>query len=331
LISGPILAVGQLVLLPVNSPREFGFVSGLFTVVMTAVALLTDFLRAGSGAGHRPLALGGGVVALALVAAHFGADWVRQINGMQASAVREACNETRRLPSLAERTAAFKVHDANWTAQHPGDRLPHSCAEGILETERLEKNADCPEHLMAGVWVLVTIAMKAAGISSIEFTIDTRPPNVTMYRVFGISMVTAACGFMIEARRDLHASCMFVTVFAFITGAALGMEPHPVAAAVAVVDVLIVVACVVHMVRVQYGREVQPNLLRQQYHRSPRLACGSSSQRNSNVASVREGSGPALSRVADDGCSERDGVAVGRLPPDAVSVRPHPAPQWRPA
>jgi len=107
-----------------------------------------------------------------------------------------------------------------------------------------------------------------------EFAVDDRPHNPVMYWVFGISMCIAAFTMSIEAKRDLHAFCMFTAVATFVTGivtgavALLGMKPHPIAASVAILCGLIIVFCLVHVLKNQYGKEFLPNILMQSFPQS---------------------------------------------------------------
>lgn len=121
------------------------------------------------------------------------------------------------------------------------------------------------------VWVLVVLGLLAAGIGSIEFTVDSRPQNPTMHAIFALGAVVAALGMFAEARRDLYAFCGFGLVAAFIAGlltgavALLGTRPHPIAAGVSVVAWLGFVACLVYLLRIQFARDTLPDLLRKEF------------------------------------------------------------------
>ncbi len=130
------------------------------------------------------------------------------------------------------------------------------------------------ERGYAVVWILVTIALFATSIGSIEFAVENREPNVVMFWVFGVGLAIAALGLFVEAKRELYAFCMFAAVFgviaAIITGAValLGTEPHPIAGAVAITTTLAVIACVAYMIKTQYGHDPLPNVLRQEFNRA---------------------------------------------------------------
>jgi hypothetical protein len=126
----------------------------------------------------------------------------------------------------------------------------------------------------AMVWILVVMALLVAAFTGARFADDDRPPSSASNLVFAAGLGIAALGLFAEAKRNLYAFSGFMTVVGFVTGmitgavALMGSGPHPVAAAVAVLSVLTVIACVVFLVRTEYGREKIPNILRQQFHRS---------------------------------------------------------------
>jgi hypothetical protein len=121
------------------------------------------------------------------------------------------------------------------------------------------------------LWILVFLAATAAGFSSVEFTVESRPRDPTMIGVFAASLFVVALGMFVEAKRDLYGFCFAAVVLGFVTSiltgavALLGASPHPIAAAVAVLSGGVVIACVVYLVRTQYGRDPLPDILRQRF------------------------------------------------------------------
>lgn len=129
------------------------------------------------------------------------------------------------------------------------------------------------ERGYAVVWVLVTVALFALAMTGIAFTSDS-PTPAPAYLIFGAALGVAALGLYVELKRDAYVFSMFAVLFgsvtAMITGsvALLGQERHPVAVLVALLTTATVVASVVYILRMQYGREILPNLLRQEFPRS---------------------------------------------------------------
>lgn len=125
----------------------------------------------------------------------------------------------------------------------------------------------------AALWWLVAIASIVAGVTSIDFTRD-RPAEPAAVATFFLSTTVAALGLLVQARHDRYAFAMFSTVLAFVTGlftgavALLGEDPHPVAAAVALLALAALFGSVRYLVRSQFGREVLPNVLRERYDRA---------------------------------------------------------------
>jgi len=121
------------------------------------------------------------------------------------------------------------------------------------------------------VWILIVLSLLTAAFASMEFVVDERPPNPTMYWVFAISMLFAAFTMLVEAKRDLHVFCLFAAFAAFVTGivtgaiALMGMKPHPVAASVAILCGIVIVLCLVYVFKNQYGKETLPNILREHF------------------------------------------------------------------
>ena len=105
------------------------------------------------------------------------------------------------------------------------------------------------------LWVAITVALCAAGITSMAFLPDSNWESDTNISIFWISLSTALVGLVLQARHDFSAFCFGTFFYAFITAiitaavALRGEEPHPVAASVAVVTTLVTVLCAVYLVR----------------------------------------------------------------------------------
>ncbi len=122
------------------------------------------------------------------------------------------------------------------------------------------------------VWLLIAIACVAAAFTSIGFTSeDGEPASMTTYLVFAGSLVIIALGLVVEGKRDFVGVCKFTSVggliVAIITGAVayLGVEPHPVAAGVAVLTGLIAIASAGYLIRTQLGTDPYPDILREEF------------------------------------------------------------------
>lgn len=123
----------------------------------------------------------------------------------------------------------------------------------------------------AVLWILVTLASIAAVVSSIEFTIENRPHNPTMFWIFGVSLMVALAGLIVQAKRDLYSFFSFTMVFgalvAMITGAVAIMDtsPHPVAAAIATVMSAVSLGSLSYLLWTQLGSGRFPNVLKQSF------------------------------------------------------------------
>ncbi len=95
--------------------------------------------------------------------------------------------------------------------------------------------------LFGSLWVLVTAAVIAAGMTSLVFTPDSAWKSETNVWIFWISLAVAAAGLFLQARHDFAAFCFgsfwYAMITAIITGAVaiLGEDSHPIALLVAVV------------------------------------------------------------------------------------------------
>lgn len=165
------------------------------------------------------------------------------------------------------------------------------------------------------------MAMFMLGISSIEFTID-RPADATMLGIFWVSLGLAAFGLLVEARRDLYTFCIFATVFgviaAIITGSVVvyGVDPHPVAGVVAVLTGAGSLACVIYLVRTQYGSEILPNVLRTEFADLPVHEVDGVQFVASQSAAELPVGGVLEIRVVVQNCWDRERTLVFRLKPE---------------
>ena len=109
------------------------------------------------------------------------------------------------------------------------------------------------------LWVIVTVAVLSAGMTSLVFDPDSAWKGQTNVLVFWLSLFVALIGLGLQARHDFYSFCFgsffYSLITAVITGAValIGKGSHPIAAGVAIITGAVTVFCVVYMLRNRPG------------------------------------------------------------------------------